>query len=169
MAVRAQWFGIDFMKVGGPSKRALARVDRPMARDFYSWGQEVLSPVTGVLESVVDGFPDNPLGTQDRKNPAGNHVVLSTETGGHVFIAHFQKGSVKGKAGKRISAGEPLGLGGNSGNSSAPHVHLHVQDKPILNQGCGQNMIFKGINVELSGRVFRGVDWPLTRGLFVWE
>jgi hypothetical protein len=28
-------------------------------------------------------------------------------------------------------------------------------------------VIFKGINVELTGKQFEGVDWPLIRGLFV--
>lgn len=168
MSVRAQWFGIDFMKVGGPSKRALAPVDDPKTADFYSWGQPVLSPVNGKVEMVVDGLPDNPLGTMDPKNPAGNHIMISTASKRYVFLAHFQKGSLKAKVGQKISAGDFLGRCGNSGHSSAPHIHLHVQDAPILNQGTGQNIIFKRINAELSGKVFRKVDWPLIAGLFVW-
>jgi hypothetical protein len=42
-----------------------------------------------------------------------------------------------------------------------------MQDSPTFNKGLGQNMIFKGINVELTGKVFENVDWPLIRGLFV--
>ncbi len=30
-------------------------------------------------------------------------------------------------------------------------------------------MIFKGIDVELTGKIFENVDWPLIRGLFVWN
>lgn len=167
MTVRAQWYGLDFMKVGGTSQRALSGADQPAMSDFYSWGERVLSPVDGTVESIVDGLPDNPLGTKDPKNPAGNHVVIAAG-GRYIFIAHLQKASVKVKPGQKISAGDLLGLCGNSGNSDAPHVHMHVQDTPTLNQGEGQNVTFKRINVELSGKIHQHVDWPLIRGLFVW-
>lgn len=169
MSVRAQWFGIDFMKVGGPTGRALTEAEHPAAADFYSWGQEVLAPVDGTVESVVDALPDNPVGTKDLKNPAGNHVVIAAASDRFVFIAHMQRGSIRVKQGQRVRAGDLLGLCGNSGNSDAPHIHMHVQDSPTPNQGNGQNVTFKRINVELSGKTFQGVDWPLIRGLFVWN
>jgi hypothetical protein len=169
MAVDAQWYGLDFMKVGGPSQRALTAAEKPAASDYYSWGEEVVSPAAGTVKSVVDGLPDNPLGTKDPKNPAGNHVVIEAAKDRFVFVAHLQKGSVRVKAGQKLAVGDPLGLCGNSGNSDAPHVHLHVQDTPTLNRGNGQNPVFTGINVELTGKVFRKVDWPLIRGLFVWD
>lgn len=169
MSLRAQWFGIDFMKVGGPSQRALSGTTGATVEDYYSWGEPVLSPVDGKVKSVIDGLPDNPLGTKDPKNPAGNHVVIAAASDKYIFIAHFQKGSVRVKPGQHVVVGEELGRCGNSGNSDAPHIHMHLQDRPILNQGEGQNMIFKGINVELSGKIFQRVDWPLIRGLFVWD
>jgi hypothetical protein len=169
MSVRAQWFGIDFMKVGGPTGRALTAAEHPTTVEFYSWGQEVLAPVDGTVQSVVDGLPDNPIGTKDPKKPAGNHVVIAAAKDRFVFIAHMQKESIRVKQGQMVTAGSLLGLCGNSGNSDAPHIHMHVQDTAAMNQGNGQNMTFKGINVELSGKTFQGVDWPLIRGLFVWN
>lgn len=169
MSVRAQWLGIDFMKVDGPSQRALSGKDRPSSSDYFSWGQQVLAPADGTVDSVVDGFPDNPIGTRDPNNPAGNYVVIATAKDRYAFIAHLQKGSIRVRKGQKLVAGELLGLCGNSGNSDAPHVHMHVQDTPVLNQGNGQEITFKGINVELTGKIFKGVDWPLIRGLFVWD
>ena len=169
MQARAQWFGIDFMKVDGSSRRALFKADGKNVEDFYSWDEIVLAPASGKLEIVVDGLPDNPIGTQDGRNICGNHVVIRTENGKFIFIAHLRKGSVRGKSGDYIKAGDPIGRCGNSGNSSAPHIHLHAQDTPDFNQGSGQNMIFKSIGVELTGKVFAKVDWPLIRGLFVWN
>jgi hypothetical protein len=46
---------------------------------------------------------------------------------------------------------------------------MSMQDTPTLNMGNGQNMNFKGINAELSGKIFKSVDWPWIRGLFVWN
>ncbi len=168
MALQAQWYGMDFVKVGGAAQRDISEKDGKTLSDYYSWGEIVLSPIDGVVVAVVDGLPDNPLGTKDPGNPAGNHAVIAAG-GKYVFVAHFQKGSLRVKAGQRVSVGQELGKCGNSGNSDSPHIHMHVQDAPIFNQGQGQNVTFKGINVELTGKTFLGVDWPLISGLFVWN
>ncbi len=169
MDVPAQWYGLDFMKVSGPYQRALSKSAGSTLADFYSWREPVLSPVEGEVKAAVDGLPDNPLGVRDEQNPAGNHVVISARTNRCVFIAHLQRGSVKVKLGQHVAVGQELGKCGNSGNSDAPHIHMHVQDTPTLNQGEGQNIVFKDIHVELSGKTFEHVDWPLIRGLFVWK
>jgi hypothetical protein len=76
MSVRAQWYAVDFMKVGGPSQRELAKTDGSTIEDFYSWGEPVLSPRAGEVVEVVNNLTDNPLGKKDAQNPAGNHVVI---------------------------------------------------------------------------------------------
>jgi len=169
MRVRAQWYGIDFLKTGGSSNRALCKSDGRTIEDFYSWNETVLSPATGEIEIAVDGMPDNPIGLQDRQNTCDNHVVIRTRNGKFAFVAHLQNGSVVVKQGDDVTAGQPVGKCGNSGNSSAPHIHLHTQDTPTFNRGNGLNMIFKNINAELTGKVIEGIDWPLIRGLFVWN
>ncbi len=60
-----------------------------------------------------------------------------------------------------------IGRCGNSGNSNAPHIHLHVQDARGFGAGTGQLMAFAHVDAQLSGSWFRGVTWPLTRGLSV--
>ena len=42
--------------------------------------------------------------------------------------AHLQPGSVRVKVGDHVKRGQVLGLVGNSGNSSEPHLHFHVTD-----------------------------------------
>ena len=167
MKVRAQWYGIDFMKTGGPNQRSLAKTTGTAVEDFYSWGAEVLSPVAGEIVSTIDSFPDNPLGTKDTKNPAGNHVIIKADEHTFVFLAHMQKGSIKVKTGDHVDAGQVLGLCGNSGNTTAPHIHMHIQEAPTFNEGAGQNPIFHAIDVDLTGKHFAQVDWPVIRGLFV--
>ena len=165
--VRAQWYGIDFLKVAGPNGRTLTKTDGKTIEDYYSWGEAVLSPVDGKVIETENALPDNPLGVKDPKNAMGNHVIIEVATNRFVYLAHFQKGTVKVQAGDRVTSGEELGKCGNSGNSDAPHIHLHVQDTPIFNQGNGLNMVFTNINVELNGKQFEKVDWPMIRGLFI--
>lgn len=163
----AQAFGVDFAKVGGASQRQLAPGTPTKVEDFYSWGEPVLAPIDGEVVSAENSRPDNPLGTKDAAQPAGNHVVIRRADGRFVFLAHMQQGSVSVKAGDAVRRGQRLGLCGNSGNSDFPHVHLHVQDTPELNAGRGVNPVFGPINVELTGKQFSQVVWPLIRGLFV--
>ncbi len=165
--VPAQWYAIDFMKAGGENGRSPVRSNGGTIEDFYSWGESVLAPAEGEIVNAVDEFPDNPLGTKDAKNPAGNYVVIKAAADRFVFVAHLQKGSVAVKTGDHVQAGQLLGKCGNSGNSDAPHIHMHVQKTPVLNEGHGQNMIFRDIDVELTRQTFTKVTWPLIRGLFV--
>lgn len=167
MAVEAQAFGIDFAKVGGAGQRQLAADTPTRVEDFFSWGEPVLAPADGTVVSAVNDRPDNPLGTKDEAQPAGNHVVIELSEGRYVFLAHMQRGSVVVKAGDTVRRGQRLGLCGNSGNSDFPHIHLHVQDTPELNQGRGLNSVFGPIDAELTGKQFSKVSWPLIRGLFV--
>lgn len=168
MAVRAQWYGVDFAKVGGASGRALTSAERPSRPEhFYSWKQPVLAPVDGVVTAVVNDLPDNALGEKDVRNPAGNYVAIRTRTGTHVFLAHLLQGSVGVRVGERVSHRQVIGRVGNSGNSDFPHLHLHMQGSPTLGEGEGLNLVFADMRVELTGRIFDGVTWPLIRGLFV--
>lgn len=167
MQVRSQAFGLDFAKVGGPAGRALNNGSGNEIKDYFSWGEPVLAPTGGTIVALENALPDNAIGVHDIEHPLGNHVVLRTTGGAFVFLAHFQKGSVAVAAGAKVKAGDTLGKCGNSGNSAFPHIHMHTQDTADFTNGLGQHVIFSSINVELSGKKFERVDWPLIRGLFV--
>ena len=167
MSEPSQWYGIDFMMVGGPENRSITKSDGKSLEDYYSWDQRILSPVSGVVRKVHDGEEDNPIGARDEKNAFGNYVVIQSGKREFVYLAHFQKGSIRVKEGQRIATGRLLGLCGNSGNSDGPHIHMHVQDQLKPYTGMGQNITFKGIDVLLTGKKFINVKWPLIQGLFV--
>ena len=167
MAVPAQAFGIDFVKVRGVSDRELSKPNPQRVEDFYAWGQAVLAPHDGEVVAVVNVLPDNALGVKDADHPAGNHVGIQIAPDRFVFLGHLQRGSIGVKPGDRVVAGQTLGRCGNSGNSDHPHVHMHLQDQRVLGTGNGHMPLFADIKVELSGKVFEHVTWPLTRGLFV--
>lgn len=95
--------------------------------DYYAFRKPVLSPVRGRVERVVDGVPDNPIGSTDRSQNWGNLVILKDERGFYVEISHFARGSIRVREGSWVERGEVLGLCGNSGYSPQPHIHLQVQ------------------------------------------
>ena len=166
MQLESQWFAVDFAKVGGPSGRELAPGTPARIEDFYGWGAEVRAPVDGVVVDAEDGLPDNQFGTHDPVHPLGNHVELRSGDD-YFYLAHFQRGSLRVKVGDRVLAGSVLGRCGNSGNSDFPHIHLHVTRSPRFGEGRGENVTYTNITVELSGKHFEHVDWPMIRGLFI--
>lgn len=166
-ALPAQQYGIDFAQVGGSSGRELTRGGSTNLEDFFCWGEPVIAPTGGVVVGVVGDLPDQSPGSKDPRNPAGNHVVIQTGEGLFLFIAHLKQDTVAVKLGENVRRTQTLGLCGNSGNSDFPHIHLHMQDSPIFNSGIGQKLTFGPIDVELTGKRFKAVTWPLISGLFV--
>jgi len=99
---------------------------------YYAWGKHIVAPADGTIIETENGLPDNPIGVMDPSHAAGNHVVIDLGNGEYAMIAHMQHGSIQVKRGDRVATGQWLGLCGNSGNTSEPHIHIHVQDKPQL-------------------------------------
>ena len=58
----------------------------------------------------------------------GNHVILAISRGLQGFYAHLKKGSITVHVGERVSAGMVIGNLGDTCNTSAAHLHLHVMD-----------------------------------------
>ena len=101
--------------------------------DYYAYGQPALAPATGTVIAVVDELPDNqPQVETDEQHPAGNHVVIQTGEAEYVFLAHLQPGSIAVEPGQTVESGQLVGLVGNSGNTSEPHLHIHLQNQPEL-------------------------------------
>jgi hypothetical protein len=96
--------------------------------DYYAFGRPILAPADAVVAEAVDGLPDNVPGVMDRKHPAGNHVVLDFGNGEYALMAHFKSGSVRVKAGDHVARGDVVAQCGNSGNTSQPHLHFHLQN-----------------------------------------
>lgn len=94
---------------------------------YFCWGEPVLAPAAGTVTTVVDGLADNVPGTMDATQPAGNHVVIEHGPGEYSLIAHLRSRSIAVMARQKVKAGERIGICGNSGNSSEPHVHYHLQ------------------------------------------
>lgn len=111
--------------------------DGRQGEDFYCWGEPIVAPAAGVVATTVDSQPDNLPGKADPKHPLGNHVVIDHGHGEYSFLAHMRRGSVVVEEGEQVSAGEKLAVCGNSGNSSEPHLHYHVQTTAEFGKGQG--------------------------------
>ena len=111
--------------------------------DYYCFGQKLVAPAGGTVVSVENSIDDNVPGVMNPGQPMGNHVIIDHGNGEFSFFAHFLKGSVAVKKGDRLKGGDLLGLVGNSGNSSEPHLHYHLQDTGEFGKGRGLPAAFQ--------------------------
>jgi hypothetical protein len=137
----AQRFAIDWMRLG-PDGR-LFHNDSKSNANFYDYGAEVVAVADGRISDLKDGLPQN-VGSNEPssraitlENIAGNYLILDIGKGQFALYAHLQPGSLRVKLGDQVKAGEVLALLGNSGNSDAPHLHLHLMDanSPLGSEG----------------------------------
>ena len=137
----AQRFAIDYVKVAEDYKTFSG--DQSKNASYYAYGQDALAVGAGVVVAVKDGIPENIPGVNSRavtitlETVGGNHVIVDLGDGRYAFYAHLQPGSLRVKLGDRVRAGQVLGLVGNSGNSTEPHLHFHLSDgiTPLGSEG----------------------------------
>jgi urea transporter len=96
-------------------------------RDYYCYRRPIVSPIGGIVVTVVDDVADNEPGEVNSEQNWGNRVVLYDDRGFYVQVAHLAQSSVRVAVGKRVEPGTVLGLCGNSGFSPQPHLHIQVQ------------------------------------------
>jgi urea transporter len=117
-------YALDF--IAAEDGRSFSGTGESLA-DFHCFGQPVLSPAWGYVVACRDDLPDNPPGQPNLVDNWGNHVLIGMAGGDSVLLAHLRQGSVTVAPGQAVGPGMALAQCGNSGRSSQPHLHLHVQ------------------------------------------
>ncbi|WP_406190904.1 M23 family metallopeptidase [Streptomyces griseus] len=84
----------------------------------------------------------------------GNHVVLDLGDSTYAVYAHLQRGSLRVRPGDRVRAGQRLGRVGNSGNTTEPHLHFHLMDRPDPDWARGVPFTWRGVGVPANGETF---------------
>lgn len=116
--------------------------------DYHCFGSPVRAPAAGRVARAADSVPDNTPGEMNREAIFGNHVVLDHGNGEYSVLAHLRHGSVAVEAGDRVRRGDVLGECGNSGRSSEPHLHYHLQDSPVPGEGTGLPALFRDYRAD---------------------
>jgi hypothetical protein len=139
IVARDQRFAYDFLVRNGERTHA---GDGRRVEDYYCWNRAIRAPAPATIVVAVDQYADNAPGQTDVVHPAGNHVILDIGRGEYALLAHLRHGSVRARSGDRVEAGAELGRCGNSGNTTEPHLHFHLQDSPRFGDGNGLPAFF---------------------------
>jgi len=126
----AQRFAIDWIKIG-PNGNSYH--DAPTRNEnWWGYGEPIHAVADGEVTQVVDDIPENTARKLPEEvtlhNIAGNCVVMRIAPRTFVTYAHLQKSSIKVHPGQQVRQGDVIALLGNSGNATAPHLHLQVTD-----------------------------------------
>jgi hypothetical protein len=92
---------------------------------YAIYNESVYAPCSGTVLLRVNGFEDLPAGVSDPENPAGNYVAIGCDSGFTIVLAHLQRAISPG-LGDRVESGHYIGKVGNTGNTTEPHLHIHV-------------------------------------------
>jgi hypothetical protein len=142
---RDQRFAYDILMMKGG---ATHQGDGKKNEDYYCFGKKLLAPAAGKVVSVANDVIDNVPGELNPKQALGNHVILDHGNGEFSFLAHLQKGTVQVELNQAVTAGDFLGLCGNSGNTTEPHLHYHLQNSADFNNGDGLPAYFVNFRVD---------------------
>ncbi len=130
----AQRFAVDWEQIDASDRFVKRGGDPAKPADYTIYGQRALAAADATVTHVLDGQKEQTPGSLPTgitlPKADGNSIVARLDGGLYMLYAHLQPGSLKVKQGDKIKRGDVIGLVGNSGNSSAPHLHFHVMDGP---------------------------------------
>lgn len=145
----AERFAIDYEQLRADGQ--LFSGDRAKTDSYLYFGSDVHAVADGPVVAVLDGLPEQVPGVDPTgltlAQYGGNHVVQDIGNGNFAFYAHLKTGSVKVKPGDRLTTGQVLGNVGNTGNSSAPHLHFHVMSAPDPLRADGLPFVFRSFRL----------------------
>jgi hypothetical protein len=125
-------FAIDWVKIDDAGRLFTGDVSKLASYAYY--GAPIRAAADGMVVNFYDEADEQVPGADAKgittENIGGNMVVVDIGDGAFAFYAHMQRGSLTVKLGDQVKAGQVIGLLGNTGNSTAPHLHFHVMDSP---------------------------------------
>lgn len=173
-------FGLDIAKLGetGLSHKGTGtRFD-----DYYGYGADILAAADGRVIEMADDQSEDPTAMQrpdetqeayfkrlqkeqaerlEKGSLLGNFVLIDHGQSEFALYAHLKPGSVRVKTGDQVKAGDVIGKLGSSGNSTEPHLHFQISDKPGLG-GAGIPVNFSNLTI-----LWADLPRPLQSGYIV--
>lgn len=158
-----QRFGADFLKLGSDGNNATA--ERPLRNEaFHAFEEPLYAVADGEVVAVRRGLPDNEAGSAPGPlawgEVPGNHVVIRLGNGVFALYAHLRQGSIEVREGQKVTRGQRIARIGNSGNTSAPHLHFHMMDGPAPNLAEGVPFVFSSFDLLVEGYRFSPDQLP---------
>jgi hypothetical protein len=144
--IKPETFAIDWMQLQGGR---LFTGEGSRNEQYFCFGADILAAAAGTVVSVREGMPEEtpnqpPVAVRKAADYAGNNVVIQVGPAIWATYAHLQPGSIRVAVGDTVAEGQLLGLLGNSGNSTSPHLHFQLSDGPDILTSTSLPFVFDG-------------------------
>jgi hypothetical protein len=116
--------------------------DSSKNENHYCFGKRLNASGDGKIIALKNNIDDNYVSGSvnsdiNDSNLAGNYIIIDHFNGEYSMLAHFKKGTIIVSVGDMVTKGQEVGKAGNSGNSTGPHLHYHLQNTPEYLDGIG--------------------------------
>lgn len=120
-------FSGDFKLLQGPHG-TFSHGPGSQDEEAWDWAMPEGTPVLAARDGVVVAFrADREAGGVDEAlRFESNYVMLRHEDGTYSEYNHLQRDGVRVSLGQRVKRGQVLGVSGNTGFTSEPHLHFSV-------------------------------------------
>ncbi|MHB8381009.1 MAG: M23 family metallopeptidase [Candidatus Binataceae bacterium] len=141
VVVLPERYAVDWVKLG-PDGNSF-HGDPKDNNNYYAERSQIHAVADGRVVSTLDGIAENVPNsptmavTITLANIAGNSVIEDLGGRRYALYAHMIPGTVRVKPGDQLKDGQVLGLLGNSGNSTEPHLHFQISNSPMPLGGEG--------------------------------
>jgi hypothetical protein len=153
----SQRFAIDWLKLNDAGE--FYSGDKTKNESYADYGQAIYAVADGTISSTLDTVDAGTPGVLPANDPVlgpkltienvdGNHIIQDLGGGVWAMYAHLGKGSLLVKPGDTVRKGQKIADLGNTGNSSAPHLHLQLMDNPSLLQADAVPYVIDGFTYE---------------------
>ncbi|MEP7233705.1 MAG: peptidoglycan DD-metalloendopeptidase family protein [Ignavibacteriota bacterium] len=154
--IKSQRFSIDFNVLRGFGKSHDSSGTKN--EEYFAFSKEILSPADGKVTEVIDGVHDNDPFSPNQYSALGNCVIIRHLKNEYSVLSHLKMGSIQVKVGDSLDRGQVVGLCGNSGNSSEPHLEYYLINSPYIEYATGIKTYFDNVS-------FRHIDDAKTEKL----
>lgn len=110
--------GFDFPAYWNPSLRQYLYYDGHNGYDYNLWYQPVYAAAAGKVIFSAFEYPSAP------NHGYGRMIMIDHHNGYVTLYGHFSRLLVK--RGQKVRRGQKIGISGNTGHSSGPHLHFTV-------------------------------------------
>jgi hypothetical protein len=128
--VLSQRYAIDWIRIDDEGFTTAG--DASKLENARCYNQPVYAVADGKVVGVIGRFPNQPFHkpSGDRYFPGGNMIMLEIGKDAYVFYAHLKPDSILVKDGDKVKRGQQIASLGNTGNTTGPHLHMHVTIGP---------------------------------------
>jgi murein DD-endopeptidase len=137
---------IDFVKLDDGGRTARADGNGDLVADSLGYGVDVLAVNDAMVAAVRDDMPEvtrvSARVKHQQHEAAGNYVSLDLGKGRFAVYEHLKPRSIKVRPGQRVRRGDVIAQLGFTGDSTGPHLHLHVGDAASPLAAEGQPFVF---------------------------